>query len=97
MRAGGILEAVKRDGREQRRDEMSTFQQDVNSAIGRYQDMVWAGERQAVRIAGVAPRSMVQEKLYRKAAHWLGARLVSWGEGLRRSGAMPAPGEQSVG
>jgi hypothetical protein len=75
---------------------MSTFQQDVNSAIGRYQDLVWAGERQAVRIAHVAPRSAVQEGLYRKAARWLGVRLVSWGEALHHWGAMPLPGEQPV-
>jgi hypothetical protein len=47
-----------------RRDEMSTFTQDIDSAIKQYQHLVWAGERRALRVAEDEPRRAADAKLY---------------------------------
>lgn len=76
---------------------MFTFQQDVNSAIGRYRDMVRSGERHALRIAEDEPRAAAGRRLYRQVVHWLGAQWASRGRRPLRPGAMPVRKEQPVG
>lgn len=75
---------------------MFTFQQDTNSAIGRYRDMVRSGERRALRIAEDEPRPAVGGRLY-QVAHWLNAQWVNRGHTLIHSGVAPMHSEQPVG
>lgn len=68
---------------------MFTFQQDINSAIGRYRDMVRSGERRALRIADDEPRLAVGRRLYRQVANWLNAQRVNRGQALIHTGVAP--------
>lgn len=53
---------------------MSGFDRDIDSAIHRYQGLVWTGERRALRVAEDEPRrAAIVSNLYQRVAHWLSA------------------------
>jgi len=81
---------------ENRRNEMSTFPQDINTAIDRYRGLVRVGEQRALRVAVREPRrAAIAGNLYRGVAHWLSALWANRAGALPHSGA--AQGEQVVG
>jgi hypothetical protein len=73
---------------------MSHAQLYVQYGFDRYKDMVWAAERRAMRHPGIGLQLAANEGFYRKAANWLGTRLMNWGRSLRHLGTAPAHGEQ---
>jgi hypothetical protein len=75
---------------------MSTFPQDINSAIDRYHGLVRAGEERARRVAEPEPRrAAIVSNLYRGVAHRLSALRTNRARALFHSGAVQ--GEQAVG
>ena len=76
---------------------MFTFQHDINGAIGRYRDMVRAGERRALRTAEDEPRPTVGGRLYRQVANWLNAQWINRGRMLLHPGATLMHNKQPVG
>jgi len=59
----------------------------------RTKDALREAERERlIQIVGLRPTASAQ--LYRKAANWLGTRLMSWGQNLLRSDTIPAYSEQ---
>jgi len=74
---------------------MSTFPQDIDSAIKQYQHLVWAGERRALRVAEDEPRRAAGAKLYVQVVRWLGALWANRARALLHSGAVQ--GEQVAG
>ncbi len=68
---------------------MFTFQQDINGAIGRYKDMVRAGEKRALRVAEDEPQPAVVGKVYRQVANWLNGQRANLGRMLTHTGVTP--------
>ena len=71
---------------------MAFYQQNIDFAIGRHKDAVRIGERNALRLAQVAPQAKAKGGLVRKAAEWVGRQRVSLGRDL-----VPAHGERGAG
>jgi len=75
---------------------MSTFPQDINIAIDRYQGLVRAGEERTLRVAEHEPRqAAIASHLHRGVARWLGALWAHRVHPLLHGSA--AQGEQVTG
>jgi CelD/BcsL family acetyltransferase involved in cellulose biosynthesis len=70
---------------------MSLCERDVMVRREQCQDLLRQAERE--RLARLA-LSMARAMRYRKALHWLGGRLQSWGHGLVELGTTPTDGER---
>jgi len=75
---------------------MYLYQQDIVMRREQYQDLLRQAKlERLIRVA--RPRPAASVRLHRKAARWLGARLVSWGQNLLQTQETPAHSEQLAG
>jgi len=76
---------------------MCTIQRDVDSAIMRYQQLVWTGERRALRIAEHEPQPAASGNVGRQVANWLNAQWANLGRTLTHASVAPVHSKQPVG